>query len=212
MVANQVVLQNEFFQVFDSMNKIYTNGDEYMAINCARVISDYIRSGSVQTVDVGTPSGKYNSPSYIYNGKGDGKLSINESQLKNLLYNTFLTYKNDYDLAMNISHNIHLVCSHMQGTLSTIGSVISSGTIIDSEHGSGSGNFVGNESLLFTRLISCYNTMRHMYSNGDMYHAQELSIAIDNYLKSGTFSASYTLIQWGTPFGNARGVGAWKGN
>lgn len=211
MIPNKIALQNEFFRIFDSMNRIYKNGDEYMAINCARAISDYIKSGVVYDSSViGIPSGTYHTSYYTYKGSATGTLQINEGNLKNLLYNTFLTYKNDYDIAMNVSHNIHVCCIQAYCDLSTSGFVFEGGTSIQPESGNGSGGFISFENVLYTKLIACYNTMRSMTSNGNVYHAQELSSAIDTYLKSGSISTSYTLTQWGTPFGSANGQGGWR--
>lgn len=188
MALNKIKLQNDLFNVFDTMGSVYKNGDEYMAIECSKVINEYILSGSVSTIDVGTGT----PTSSTYNGKGDGTMNINSAKLKNLLYNTFIAKYDINYLAKEIVNDINVVCSE-----SNIVQTITKGTSTFSylpyssvDGGIGEGDFTSQISIIQLRLQSCFATMNHMNNNGDIYFAQELASAIDDYLKSGTINVT----------------------
>ena len=188
MALNKIKLQNDLFNIFDAMNSIYKNGDEYMAIECSKVIYEYILSGNVSTIDVGTGT----PSSSVYNGKGDGTMNINSANLKNLLYNTFIAKYDINDLAKGIANNINVVCSESNIIQTTTKgtSTFSYPPYSSADGGIGKGTFTSQSSIIQLRLQSCFATMNHINNNGNIYFAQELASAIDDYLKSGTINVT----------------------
>lgn len=188
MALNKIKLQNNLFNIFNTMNSIHKNGDEYMAIECSKVIHEYILSGNVSTIDVGagTPT------SSVYNGKGDGMMNINSANLKNLLYNTFIAQYDITALAKGIADDINSVCSESNIIQTTTKgtSTFSYPPYSSVDGGVGKGSFTSQSSIIQLRLQSCFATMNHMTKNGNMYLAQEIASSIDNYLKSGRVSVT----------------------
>lgn len=188
MPLNKVKLQNDLFNVFDTMNSIYRNGDEYMATECSRVIHEYILGGDVSTIDAGTGT----PTSSVYSGKGDGTMNINSANLKNLLYNTFIAQYDITALAKGIADDINSVCSESNIIQTTTKgtSTFSYPPYSSVDGGVGKGSFTSQKSIIQLKLQSCFATMNHMTKNGNMYLAQEIASAIDNYLKSGRVSVT----------------------
>lgn len=196
MPLNKVKLQNDLFNVFDTMNSIYRNGDEYMATECSRVIHEYILGGSVSTIDAGTGT----PTSSVYSGKGDGTMNINSVNLKNLLYNTFIAQYDMTALAKGIADDINSVCSESNIIQTTTKgtSTFSYPPYSSVDGGVGKGTFTSQSSIIQLRLQSCFATMNHMNNNGNIYFAQELASAIDDYLKSGTINVILQMPLTGT--------------
>lgn len=181
MALNKTKLQNDFYDIFDTMNHIYKNGEEYMATRCADVIDEYISNGLASTVDSGT-----GSVSGAYVGNGTGTMKINASNLRNLLLNTILNTKNNDELAQKLASNIHIVCTSAN-TISTTtkGTTTPPTGTTQPDAGVGRGSFTSTSSIISSKLRTCFLTMDKLSKGGNMYFAQEWANAIDNYMKSG---------------------------
>lgn len=181
MALNKTKLQNDFYDIFDTMNHIYKNGEEYMATRCADVIDEYISNGLVSTVDSGT-----GSVSGTYVGNGTGTMKINASNLRNLLLNTILNTKNNDELAQKLASNIHIVCTSAN-TISTTtkGTTTPPTGTTQPDAGVGRGSFTSTSSIISSKLRACFLTMDKLAKGGNMYFAQEWANAIDDYMKSG---------------------------
>lgn len=185
---NKIKLQNDLFTIFDTMNQIQKNGDEYMATECSRAISEFVSSGIVSTTDIGigTPI------SSVYNGNGSGTMSINSINLRNLLYNTYIAKYDMNTLAKSIADNISSVCSELSTvrTTTTGISTYSYEPYSSPDGGSGVGSFSGQKAIIQLKLQTCFATMNHMNKNGNVYLAQEFASAVDTYLRSGSISVT----------------------
>lgn len=181
-----ITLQNKIYNIFNRMNKIYSNGNEYMATEIAQEITSYIAQGEVNTVDVGT-----GSHGGAYGGVGKGSMSINTSLLKNYLSSTFLSKSNNYELARRMAKDIDTVCS-MGNTIitSTKGVSVISSSDTYSDSGVGKGSFSSSSNIIYMKLKNCFDYMNKMTKNGNLYFAQEFAQAIDEYLKSGTINVT----------------------
>lgn len=179
----KATLQANLFTAFDAMNNITDDsGNTYMAEKVAKAISDYIKTGTVTSVDAGTAS-----DSGVYAGAGTGTMEIAESTLKSNLETTFKAkYEND-DLATHIASDIDTVCS-ASNTCST--DTTGTSTIPSSPpkpaSGKGKGTFTGVKATIETKLKSCFASMNNMADGGNMYLATEWADAVDSYMKAGT--------------------------
>ncbi len=183
---NVTKLKSDFYSIFDTMNSIYKNGEEYMATQCAKAIYDFIYSGNVTTVDAGT-----GSRGGVYSGSGSGKMKINRSMLSSLLLNTFLSTNNNSDLAILISSNINTVCSMINTVeTSTSGTSVLSPQSQYYDTGKGKGVFIGSQLIIQTKLQSCFDVMNNMYTNGNLYFANEWANALNNYMSSGAITVT----------------------
>jgi len=187
MMLNYITLQNELFMTFEAMNSVYNNGDEYMATRIANAITNYIYSGTITTVDTAKT---IDNDDYV--GKGVGKMMINEIYLRNGLLNVFVSKNNDFELARRIAYEIDTVC-----TVNNTCSIVTQGYTIQEPsipyYGNGIGNFRSSNNIIFSRLKNCYDAMKHMSLNGNMYLAQEWALGVDEYLKFGTVSVDINL-------------------
>ena len=171
-------LQNDFFNIFNAMDKIYKNGDFYMAEKCAKAIADYVYSGEVSTIDSST----------VYTGKGSGKMKINATLLKNAFVSTFSSKRSNRDFAIRIANDINTICT-MTNTVETDskGVIAPYGNFAE---GKGYGKFSPTSNNIAIKLQNCFNSMNSMKKNGNLYFAQEFAKVIDEYLKNGIISVT----------------------
>jgi hypothetical protein len=198
MALSKITLQNNLYNVFDAMNYVYKNGEEYMATRCADVIASYLSSGVVTTTDGGTGS----SGSGVYAGGGVGTMQINTTNLRNLFLTSLLTAKNNDELAQRLTNNIHSVCSASNtiNTTTTGTTTFPSGTsTVDG--GTAKGSFVGVSTIISSKLRICFSTMNKMTKGGNMYFAQEWADAIHTYLKGGVIKVILQSPMSGTGVG-----------
>src|SRR5574344_1141829 len=178
-------LQADLYSAFNAMNDIKDNsGNKYMAEKVAKAISDYIKTGTVNSVDAGTAS-----DSGVYAGAGTGTMEIAESTLKSNLETTFKAkYEND-DLATHIASDIDAVCSASNTcSTDTTGTSTISSSPPKPASGKGKGTFTGAKATIETKLKSCFNSMNSMTSGGNAYLATEWASAVNSYLTAGAIS------------------------
>lgn len=181
----KATLQANLFIAFDAMNNITDdNGNTYMAEKVAKAISDYIKSGTVTSVDAGTAS-----DSGVYAGAGTGTMEISESNLKSKLQTTFEAKYENNDLATHIASDIDDVCSASNTcSTTTTGTSTIPGTSPHPASGKGKGTFTGVKATIETKLKSCFASMNNMANGGNMYLATEWADAVDGYMKAGTIA------------------------
>ena len=188
MALIYITLQQEINNIFTSANSVYKNCDEYMATRCSQAIHDYVIKGQVATVDGGT-----GSKGGVYVGVGVGTMNINTQLLANLFKTTFLSKSSNYELARRIADNIQTVFT-LPNTISTNSSGMSTlpppSSVVYPDFCTGKGTFSGVNTVIFTKLIACFNSMNKMTKNGNMYFAQEWAKSIDEYLKMGQISVT----------------------
>lgn len=187
MALNSKTLQMDFYNIFEAMNNIHSNGDEYLASNCAKAIATYVSNGTVITTDVGTGS----VTGSTYTGVGQGTMTINSEMLKNLLLTTFKLKSVNPILAFNIAMNIDSVCKVPNIIKTdTVGSSVIPPSSPYVDKGKGLGNFTSVSTLISTRLTSCFSQMNNMKKNGNLYLSQEWANAIDTYFKSAVINVT----------------------
>lgn len=177
-------LQASLYQAFEDMNDIKDDsGNRYMAEKVAKAISDFIKTGSVTSVDAGTAS-----DGGVYAGAGTGSMSISESNLKSKLQNTFESkYEND-DLASHIASDIDDVCSASNTCETTTTGTSTLGTKVNPTSGSGKGTFSGTKTIIESMLKTCFSTMNNMTVGGNLYLATQWATAVNSYMTAGTIS------------------------
>ena len=197
MALSSKILQTDLYNIFESMNKIETDCDEYFAINCARAITTYVSSGNVSTNDTGT-----GSVGGLYVGVGTGNMTINMTMLSSLLFTTFKLKSTNDILALNIAMNIDSVCK-VPNTVKT--DTIGASTIGSSppytDKGKGLGNLIGTPTLISTKLSNCFLQMNTMEKDGNLFLSQEFASAIDIYFKSAVINTTLQFPMSGSGVG-----------
>jgi hypothetical protein len=56
--------------------------------------------------------------------------------------------------------------------------------------GKGKGVFIGSQLIIQTKLQSCFDVMNNMYTNGNLYFANEWANALNNYMSSGAITVT----------------------
>lgn len=186
MALNSKILQTTFYTIFETLNGIYSNGDEYLALNVATAIGTYVSSGTVTTNDTGL-----GSIGGAYVGVGQGTMTINVAMLSGLLLTSFKLKSINPILASNIAMNIDSVC-RLPNTVKTDShgsSTIPSSTPY-ADGGKGNGTFTSTPTLISSRLSACFSQMDSMYEGGNLYLSQEWATAIDTYFRSATINVT----------------------
>jgi hypothetical protein len=190
-------LQAKIITVFDAMNNITENGNEYCAGEMADAIKTHILTGQISTVDSGV------APAGSYVGSSIGVMTISDSALKDDLLSTFTAgYGND-DLADHIAADIDNACianDTVQGTSTGTVTTGSGATVPFS--GPAVGKFTGTKTPIATALKTCFKSMNGMTSGGNQLFAEQLSTALDAYLKAGAIT-----VQLKPPFSSGSGSG-----
>lgn len=186
MALNSKTLQNDLFNIFEAMNTVESDGDDYLATNCAKAIATYVSNGNVITADTGT-----GSVGGAYVGVGNGTMSINTEMLRVLLLTSFKSKSPNPILALNISMNIDSACK-VPNIIKT--DTVGASTIAPSppypDKGKALGNFIGVPTLISTKLTSCFSQMDGMEKDGNLFLSQEWASAIDIYFKSAVINTT----------------------
>lgn len=185
MALNKSVLQSSLLAAFLEMNNLDDgSGDRYMADNVASHIKTYILGGTTTTTDAGT------APAGAYTGQGTGTMTIDDSSLADDLYETFIAQYGDDELASHMADDIDKACG-ADNTVSetTTGTVTFTGGS-SAMSGSAEGKFIGDKSLIESKLKACFEAMLDMTEGGNEHFAEEFADVIDSYLKAGTISVT----------------------
>ena len=183
---NSKILRDDLNKVFESMGSLKIGLDEFMALNCAKVIASYIAQGTVTTVDSGTGIG-----GGVYTGAGVGKMIINITMLSNLLLTTFKSKSENPTLALRLANDINSVCTVQNIiTTATVGSTVTPSGTPTLDGGVGLGTFSSTPALISTRLMSCFIQMDYLNKGGDSFFAQEFAEAIHTYMITGTIKTT----------------------
>jgi len=174
-------LKDDLFSAFRSMsngdNKVYSQ-------KVSAAVKKYAESGSIATVDKGTVSAG------AYVGAGTGKITVDESICEKIVYAACTTMDgmksggNDY-LAERLTSGIHTMVSAGEVKTDVTGTVTSGGSS-SPLGGKATGKMTGVPAPMQTAFTTAFNSMDSMKSGGDEYKAQQVSIAIDAYLKAAT--------------------------
>lgn len=179
-------LQSDLYTTFENMNDIKDGtGNQYMAENVAKNISNFISTGTVTSIDGGTAG-----DGGVYVGAGTGSMQISESDLKNKLLNTFQSECENDELATRIATDIDDVCK-VSNTCSTTttGTSTISGQSPHPYSGSGKGTFTGSKSIIENKLKTCFQNMNNIKDGtGNLYFATEFASAVNSYLTGGSIS------------------------
>jgi hypothetical protein len=197
MALIPLTLQTKITAIFDAMNNITEGGDEYCAAEMASAIKAYILTGQATTIDSGA------APAGAYAGAGVGVMTIKDSALNDDLLPTFAAgYDND-GLADHMASDIDAACAEDDTVQETSTGTVTTGsgaTVPFS--GPAVGKLTGTKTLIATALKACFQSMSDMTSGGNQLFAEQLSTALDAYLKAGAIT-----VQLKPPFSSGSGSG-----
>jgi hypothetical protein len=163
----------------------------------ADAIKKYILAGQTSTTDSGA------APAGSYAGAGIGVMTIDNVQLKGDLLATFEANYGDGDLADHMATDIDNACKAENTVAETSTGTVTTGSGATSNFsGPAIGKFSGAKTLISTPLKACFRAMTGMLEGGNQLYADQLSAAIDAYLKAGTIT-----VQLKPPFASGSGTG-----
>ncbi|MDR0473679.1 MAG: hypothetical protein LBH43_08445 [Treponema sp.] len=182
-------LNNDLLSAFQSMN----NGDNKVySVKVSEAIKKYAESGTITTTDKG------GVPSGAFVGTGTGGITVDASICEKILYaacmvmNDMKAGGNDY-LANELANGIHTMVSAGEVKTDVTGTVTPPGISPVPLSGKAVGTMTGVPAPMRVSFTAAFNSMDGMKNGGDEYKAQQMSVAIDAYLKATVVNTNGTV-------------------
>lgn len=186
MALIKATLENDLKQVFSDMKSAGENAsDDDFASGIAKACADFVKSGTVITIDAGTVS------SGVFAGSGNGSVSVEASLMENSLKSACSAMKNmteggDAVLASAIATGFVTMTTAGQVETDIVGATTSpAGFPVPPTNGKGKGTIICQPASILGSLTSAFNNMKNMTDGGDDVFASELASAIDTCVKAG---------------------------
>lgn len=187
-------LENDLKKVFSDMKDAGENVTVDMFTDgIAQACADFVQTGSVTTVDVGT------IPAGTFTGSGTGQITVQASLLKSTLdiaCNAMSSMPEGGDdvLANALGSGMFAMSGAAVVDTNIVGTVVSPSGVPSPISGTGKGTIVCVQASLVSSITSCFSLMKQNAGNeefdGDSYFASELSKAVLAYWTSGTITVN----------------------
>jgi hypothetical protein len=180
-----LTLKDDLVSVFNSMN----GDDKVFSEKMSAAIKKYAESGSITTSDKG------GVPAGAYVGAGTGKITVNDSICEKIIYAACIAMRgmsaggNAY-LAAQLATGVNSMVAAGQVKTNVTGVVTPPGSSPSPLTGTATGTMTGVPAAMQTAFISAFNSMDSMKEGNDDYMAQQVSAAIDAYLKACVINTS----------------------
>lgn len=187
-------LENDLKKVFSDMKDAGENVTVDMFTDgIAQACADFVQTGSVTTVDVGT------IPAGTFTGSGTGQITVQASLLKSALdiaCNAMAGMPEGGDdvLANALGSGMFAMSSAAVVDTNIVGTVVSPSGVPSPISGTGKGTIVCVQAPLVSSITSCFSLMKQNAGNeefdGDAHFASELAKAVLTYWTSGTITVN----------------------
>ena len=188
MALSASTLKNDLISAFKSMN----NGDnKVFSEKVSAAVKKFAESGSVATTDAG------GVPAGVYAGAGTGKITVEAAICEKIVYaaciamNSMKSGGNEY-LAAQLAAGIHAMILAGEVETDVKGTVTPPSSPPVTLNGSATGTMTGIPAPMQASFLSGFLTMNGMTGGGDEYMAQQVSTAVDAYLKAAVVNTQGT--------------------
>ena len=189
MSLNKDSLKNDLISLFNAMAEDKTGNDRKFAKDLSKAVADYAESGSIATTDLGT------IPSGTFTGSGNGSISVDSSIAENIIYAACvamgsMSVGGDDYLALQIANGIQAMITAGEVTTTVTGTCTPPSGMPFPTGGQAKGIMTCVQAPLYASLKSAFISMQSMTSGGDKYMAEQISSAVDTYLKAGSITTN----------------------
>jgi hypothetical protein len=176
--------RNDLISIFDFMYNTRDSDDKIFSEKFSAAAKEYAESGDITTADAG------GVPSGAYVGTGTGKITVDDSICENIVYAACLAvYRMDEGgdeyLATQSAAGIDAMIAAGVVKTNVTGVVTPPNGYSYPLNGTATGNMVGVPAPMRAAFLAAFNVMYRMDEGGDEYLAQQMSAAVDAYLKAG---------------------------
>jgi len=178
-------LKSDLVSAFNAMR----NGDnKIFSQRVSAAVKKFAESGSIATIDAGGVSAG------AFTGAGTGKITVDDSICEEIVYAACITMNdmksggNNY-LASQLATGINTMIAAGDVKTDVSGTVVPPNGSSFPLSGKATGKMTCVPAPMQAVFISTFNTMDGMLKGGgDDYMAQQVSAAVDSYLKAGAVS------------------------
>lgn len=183
-------LKNDLISLFNAMAEDKTGNNKKCAKDLSKAVADYAESGSISTTDLGT------IPSGTFSGSGNGSISVDSSIAENIIYaaciamGSMVAGSGDY-LALQIATGIQAMITAGEVTTTVTGTCTPPPPATPfPTGGTAKGTMACVQAPLYASLKTAFISMQSMTSGGNKYMAEQITNAVDTYLKAGSITTN----------------------